>query len=213
MRLRCSPGCRGSLHSCRTHCLLPKCTDPHLCLFRCWPCPQPSVLAVSLHGRGREAVLLLECCYCSHAAPRSIPPLHGSPHPCQLTLRSAPSTPACLGPRLKAAPCRLKPSLFTYAFKVLCSSGACFPVSWPWSQSYCVLLSLPPSLPPVLPCKFCCNSSALLQRCLQLHLGPVCRSPQPVPLSQGCCVALKTETAELNLKQLLLSPSSFFFFP
>lgn len=77
-----------------------------------------------------------------------------------------PAPPACLGPRLKAAPCRLKPSLFTYAFKVLCSSGACFPVSWPWSQSYCVLLSLPPSLPPVLPCKFCCNSSALLQRCL-----------------------------------------------
>lgn len=36
-------------------------------------------------------MLLLECCYCSHAAPRSIPPLHGSPHPCQLTLRSAPS--------------------------------------------------------------------------------------------------------------------------
>lgn len=61
-----------------------------------------------------------------------------------------PAPPACLGPRLKAAPCRLKPSLFTYAFKVLCSSGACFPVSWPWSQSYCVLLSLPPSLPPVL---------------------------------------------------------------
>lgn len=162
MRLWCSPECRGSLHSCRTHCLLPKCTDPHLCLFRCWPCPQPSVLAVSLHGRGREAVLLLECC----RSPLHPPGCTGTPIRVSSPCAQLPAPPACLRPRLKAAPCRLKPSLFTYAFKVLCSSGACFPVSWPWSQSYCVLLSLPPSLPPVLLCKFCCNSSALLQRCL-----------------------------------------------
>lgn len=46
-------------------------------------------------------------------------------------------------PCLRDGPARLvlELSLFTYIFKVLYSSGACFSMSWPRSQNYCALLA------------------------------------------------------------------------